>query len=299
MRIWEQRLERSEYEVSRSARQYHAVDPENRLVARELERQWEEKLHDQQRLQENFRRFESRQVRGLTERERQEIRRLATNIPALWRDSATTDQERKTILRAVIDRVIVNPQGDSERVELRIEWVGGSTTEHEVIRPVARLEQLSHFDELCQRVRTLVAREIPAREIAEHLNKQGFRPTNPRKVFNAQMVARLMRKLGLVSKQASAHMAHREVELGEHEWTVPGLARKIGMPEGTLRMWMERGWIRGRRERPGPRSRWILWADEEAIAKLRERRERGADYYSQRRWVEEVDREYQKTVIAR
>src|SRR5205085_127982 len=63
---WKQRLERADYEVARARRQYDAVDPENRLVARELERQWEQKLAEQQRLVEDYARFCAQQPRHLT-----------------------------------------------------------------------------------------------------------------------------------------------------------------------------------------------------------------------------------------
>ena len=58
LKHWKQRLERAQYEVDRSSRQYHAVEPENRLVARELERRWNEALSEQRKLQEEFERFE-------------------------------------------------------------------------------------------------------------------------------------------------------------------------------------------------------------------------------------------------
>jgi hypothetical protein len=90
-RHWRQRLERAEYEANRARRQYDAVDPENRLVARELERQWEQKLAEHQRLEEDYARFRHEQPRHLTATDRERIRALAADVPALWQGGHDDD----------------------------------------------------------------------------------------------------------------------------------------------------------------------------------------------------------------
>src|SRR4051812_8351400 len=75
---WKQRLERAEYEAARARRQYDAVDPENRLVARALERQWEQKLADVRHLEEDYARFRAEQPRHLTASDRKRIRALGS-----------------------------------------------------------------------------------------------------------------------------------------------------------------------------------------------------------------------------
>ena len=94
-KAWRQRLERAMYETELAARQYRLVEPENRLVVRQLERAWEEKLTTQKALQEEHDRFEQAQPRVLSEAERLAIRTLAADIPALWNSSTTTDADRK------------------------------------------------------------------------------------------------------------------------------------------------------------------------------------------------------------
>ena len=76
-RNWQQQVERARYEAERARRQYDAVEPENRLVARELERRWEEALKEQRRLEEEYARFGRNQPRGLSAGEREQIRALA------------------------------------------------------------------------------------------------------------------------------------------------------------------------------------------------------------------------------
>jgi hypothetical protein len=98
-RLWQQRRERAAYEVERAARQYHAIEPEHRLVARTLEHTWEEKLTAQQQLEEEEYRFVQQKPRLLSEVVREAIRRLATDIPALWAAPTTKAADRKEIIR--------------------------------------------------------------------------------------------------------------------------------------------------------------------------------------------------------
>jgi hypothetical protein len=144
-RLWQQRRERAAYEVERAAREIHAVEPEHRLVARTLERAWEEKLLAQHQLEEEYHRFLHQKPRILSETEREAIRRLARDIPVLWAASTTTDADRKEIIRQVIERVIVDVQGNSEQVKVRIKWIGGSSTEGVVIRPIGKLTEPPHL----------------------------------------------------------------------------------------------------------------------------------------------------------
>jgi DNA invertase Pin-like site-specific DNA recombinase len=102
---WRQRLERADYEARRARRQYDAADPENRLVARELERQWEQHLAERQRLAEDYARFQAEQPRHLTAADRERIRGLACDLPALWQAGTTTGADRRAVARLLIGAV--------------------------------------------------------------------------------------------------------------------------------------------------------------------------------------------------
>jgi DNA invertase Pin-like site-specific DNA recombinase len=279
--LWQQRRERAAYEAERAARQYRRVEPENRLVARQLERDWEEKLAAQQHLEEDFRRFEREQPRPLTAAEVAAIRQLAAAIPALWDAPTTTPADRKEILRQVVERVIVTAVGATEQVAVTIEWAGGLRTEGHLTRPVARLEQLSYYPQLCQRLATLAAAGWSARAIAERLNAEGFRPPKRRECFRPQGVQDLLRRLDLAPPRprSSAPPA-----LGPHEWWLRDLARCLAMPEITLYDWIRRGWVRARRqEQPSPR--WVIWADATELERLRERRQRPLGAAARQHWL--------------
>ena len=97
-RHWAQRLERAGYAVNRAFRQYNAVEPENRLVARTLERQWEEALGAEEVLKREQARFLAEQPAPLSAQEREAIRRLASDIPALWSAPGTTPWSSSAII---------------------------------------------------------------------------------------------------------------------------------------------------------------------------------------------------------
>lgn len=284
-RLWQQRLERAAYEADRAGRQYRLAEPENRLVVRQLEREWEERLGCQQQLEEAYHRFLQERPRLLTPAEQEAIRRLAADIPALWAAPTTTDAERKEIVRQVVSRIVVTSEGSTEQVHLAIEWAGGTRTEDVLIRPVACLSQLSYYPQLCERVRKLVGEGLTAVAIAERLNAEGYRPPKRREQFGPQGVRDLLKRLRLGEPQPRS--VQRD-ELGADEWWVSSLAQEIGMPEITLHNWIRRGWVQARQQAQPPR-RWIVWADVAEVERLAQLHQRPAGYHTRRLWIEDAD----------
>jgi DNA invertase Pin-like site-specific DNA recombinase len=253
-RIWKQRLERAAYEADRAARQYHAVEPENRLVVRTLEAAWEEKLRLQRDVQEQYERFLIEQPRVLTSEEQERIRCLAADVPALWQASSTTDADRKQILREVIDRVVINIEGESEWVEARIHWAGGHKTYSRFRRPVLRFDQLSTWPQLLQRIRDLLHARISVSKIAATLNAEGMR-TADGTPFTEACVRMLMLRQGLHSARNRQRPAP---SLNKHEWTIADLAKKLQVGYGTLIRWIHENRLKGRKLDDG---RWVVIAD--------------------------------------
>lgn len=264
---WRQRLERAQYEVDRNMREYKLVEPENRLVKRTLERQLEESLLEQQRLQEEHRRCLSNEPTVLTASEREAIRRLATNIPSLWNAATTTIKQKKAIIRQLVERVRLTVLGDSERVLVTIEWAGGHSTDTEVARPVERAEQLSYHEKLLDRIRLLREKGNTHGQIAVQLNKEGWCPPRRRRTFNAGMVSNLLSRSSQSTKSRSMHLRPR---LRKHEWTLHSLAGKLGMPTITLYTWIRKGRVTARKVRDlGSRGVWVVRADAAEINRLR------------------------------
>jgi DNA invertase Pin-like site-specific DNA recombinase len=260
-RHWEQQLERARYESERAERQYHAVEPENRLVARTLEHRWEEALCSQRRLEEEYDRFRRDQPAELSGDELARIAALSRDIPALWDAPATTSAERKEIVRLLVERVVVHVRKDSEYVDVEIHWHGGFTSHHEVIRPVQLHEHLRDHARLFDRLARLRREGYTAGEIAARLNEAGFRPPKAPGGYTAMSVRKLMSRRGL------SDGGKDEGLLGEDEWWVSDLARELEVSGGKLRDWADRGWLRARRVSiHGP---WIIWADGRERDRLR------------------------------
>jgi DNA invertase Pin-like site-specific DNA recombinase len=287
--LWRKRLERASYEADRAGRHYRLIEPENRLVARQLAREWEEKLEERRKLQEDYRRFVREQPRPLAEAERENIRTLAQDIPALWHSPSTTMAERKEIVRQIVERVVVENEGKSERLHVTIGWVGGSETKGVVIRPVSKIEYLSYYPRMCERVRELIAQEeFSTKEIAETLNREGYRPPKQAGQLGRQAVTEVLQRLGL---RAVRRRGPRDFGAGgpaRDEWWLAELARELRMPGGTLHGWIRRGWVEARRQESS--RRWIIRADETEVERLRRLRSLPMGHHDHNRWLEYASR---------
>lgn len=262
--MWQHRRERAAYEAERTARQYHAVEPEHRLVARTLEQAWEEQLTVQRRIEEEYHRFQQQQPRVLSEAECAAIRRLATDIPALWLAPTTTVLERKEIIRQVVDRVVVNVQGKSELVQVRIEWIGGETTEGTVIRPVAHLRDVSTYPQLCDLVQSLTQTGWTAAAIAQAATEAGYHAPRANESVSAQTIRVLQQRLQV---NPIRPRLRQSASLLPDEWWPTDLARLLEMPRSSLHRWVKRGFVQAR-QLDDPVQRWVIWADEVERARL-------------------------------
>jgi DNA invertase Pin-like site-specific DNA recombinase len=266
-RHWRERLERAGYEVERARRQYAAVEPENRLVARTLERDWEAALTEQVRLEADYERVKRASKEAPSAAELAAIRDLSQNLPALWRAETTTQQERQTIVRLLLERVLAEVVDDTEKVRVECHWHGGVRTTHELTRPVARLTSLSTYAALTARAAELRREGHACAKIAEVLNAEGWRPAKRRDTFNAQMVHHLLLKSG--AETIRYRRRPLQIERLENEWTIRELAAEIGMPEPTLYTWVQKGRLSCRNVSSASRCIVLVRADAETIAALK------------------------------
>lgn len=125
-------LDQARYEAAHARRQYDAVDPDNRLVAGELERRWNDCLAAVVRLEDQVRSLRSEQPSALSEDERTMLIALADDMPALWNHPAASVETRKRILRTVLKEIIVTAETD--RLHLVLHWHGGDHTRLDVVK---------------------------------------------------------------------------------------------------------------------------------------------------------------------
>jgi len=260
---WKQRLERAEYEADRARRQYDAVDPANRLVARELERQWETKLAERQRLDEEYARFRSEQPRHLTPADRARIEALAADLPGLWHGPTTTGGDRRAIARLLIERVELTRHGDTERVEVVISWRGGVVTRHQIRQGLRGYQSLGGMAGLRARVLALRGDGHTADEIAATLNRE--RQPARGAAFTGDVVRQLLARFGQTGVPPGVRDASDLP--GPGEWWLPELALRLGVEPIIVHRWRWSGWLHARQLR-GKNGRCIVWANAAELMRL-------------------------------
>ena len=157
-------LQQARYEVAHARRQYDAVDPDNRLVAGELERRWNDRLAAVAQLEDQIRSMGCEQSSAISADERTMLLALAEDLPALWNHPAASVETRKRILRTVLKEIIVTAEASQLRLVLL--WQGGDHTRLEVMKN--RTGQ--------NRWKTDVATEQLVRELARLLPDHSIAP---------------------------------------------------------------------------------------------------------------------------
>jgi DNA invertase Pin-like site-specific DNA recombinase len=264
-RDWQLRLERAGYQTERTHRQYDAAEPENRLVARELERRWEEALRAEQRLQEEYARFRSGCAREFTGADRERIMALASDIPALWATAGPAD--RQAILRHLVEGVEIEATEHSEVTRLTIRWVGGGVSRHELVRPVHTYERLGKFPRLLERIRELMAAGHRSGLIATRLNAEGFRSPRGDQQFTSDRIRQIVCRFGLRERRSA--LPADAPKLKRHETWMTDLAEELAIPIPTLMAWCKRGWVEARKVEATV-LRWVVWADEAEKSRLKQ-----------------------------
>ena len=168
IKYWDLQIEKASYEVQRAFRQYDGVEPENRLVARTLEKNWEEKISELEQIKIKAKEATYR-VPTLADGDLDRIRKLGKNLGKIWTAETTTNIDRKRLLRTLIEEVQLNVMEKSYSV--KIIWKGGAITE----RSVPRLKGgkiCATSEEDIDLIRKL-AEEFDDAQIARTLSKQG------------------------------------------------------------------------------------------------------------------------------
>lgn len=263
---WQLRLERARYEAERARRQYTAVEPEHRLVARTLERQWEEKLRAVEQVEQEYQQWQQQQQLVLTPADRQEILALGENLPQLWRAPSTTHADRKQIVRLLIKEVLVDRERATGQVWFQINWQTGASSEHWYTRAVWRYGDQADVATLRQRLSELHAAHRPDEAIAATLNAEGFR-TARRRRFSRGMV-RLLRKAWQLPVEHP--WDNPSLRWADGAYSIEGAAAALGVSTQTIHHWLKKGRLQG--EQWGPHRPWRVFLSEEQIASLRSTR---------------------------
>ncbi len=167
-------VERAAYEATRAERAYRAVDPENRRVARGLEREWEQRLEQLERERAELALRERECPRELSAEQREALLALGEDLPRAWNAPTTTARDRKELLRALLEEVLLDAPRNEPRARIRLLWRGGLSTELSIERPRNR-PPIVRTDEATIELLRRLAAHYPDTVIAGILNRQGHR----------------------------------------------------------------------------------------------------------------------------
>lgn len=194
-----QQLRQLEYEAQRAFEQYNEVDARNRLVAAELERRWNAKLEDVEKLKTSLRELEQDR-RSISEQEREELLALGRSFSDVWSDERCPPELKKKIMRSVLEEAVVNLDEATQRLRFVIHWKGGTHTEFEMEKPRSGAGQKTSMEDL-ELIRRMAVR-YGDDEIARVLNKLGRR-TGKGKRWNEQRVRTTRRNYSVSGQKRS------------------------------------------------------------------------------------------------
>lgn len=190
---WQKRIEAARYEADKAARRYHQVEPENRLVARTLEAEWNVRLEEVDRLQKEYVGITAKPPFALTPEQREKVLALAEDLPRVWKAETTRMSQRKQLVRLLIEDVTVRNIDAPWSIEVAIRWKTGTVSRHRAERVITHPQTTA--PKVVARIKELHRDKID-REIAEILNAEGHRSGLNRE-FNAEIVAHIRQSQGL------------------------------------------------------------------------------------------------------
>lgn len=230
-RLQKEQVERARYHAELARRRYVRVDPDNRLVADELEAEWNQKLRAQREAEEDYQRRREAQREALDDERRARILSLATNVPELWRDPKTPTRERKRMVRLLVEDVTLRK---GEDLSVQVRFRGGATRSLTLPRPRSAWELRQTSTEVVAEIDRLLERHGDT-EIASILNAKGMRSGEGR-AFHRAIVCRLRHHYELKSRY------ERLREAGM--LTSDEIARELNVTAATINVWRRSGLLR-------------------------------------------------------
>ncbi len=217
-----QEVARYEYEAQRAERQYNCVDPENRLIAATLEKNWEHALADLEQARAKLADASTERPKAcvIPPELREAFSDVGRRLPDLW--PGVSLEAKKAMIRTLVNGVHLTRRADG-MVQIRIVWRGGVVSEEHVRVPVHSLQYSDAERKVTQRIRQLAEEGFDNQRIAQQLNKEGFVPCRSG-AFTMQIVTKLKHRYGVVSNYAKARCGNLP-----EVYTVREMAQRIGI----------------------------------------------------------------------
>jgi DNA invertase Pin-like site-specific DNA recombinase len=260
---WQLRIERGRYEAERARRRYEEVEPEYRLVARSLERDWNEKLTVLDQLERDYAELAPVSSSHVSEAQRQGILDLVHDLPALWQAETTTHAERKQVVRLLIKDVMLTKLKQTVRVDVR--WQTQACSTLEVERPKRSYVIRRTALEVIERIRQLAPHHTDI-ETAKYLNDEGYR-SGQGGAFTPKKVKWLRHAYGIKSGCPLAPAACPTGQRGDGRYSAQAAAAWLNVTVYTIADWCKSGKLDG--VQMAPRGPWWVVLTPEIITAWR------------------------------
>ena len=240
---WQRQVERAGYEAHRAEKRYRNVDPENRLVARGLEAEWEERLRELDAAKAELAHRERQTPRVLGTKERKTIISLGVDLKRVWNAPKVTARDRKELLRTLLEEVIIALDREKRQSHLTLRWRGGLLTELDIELTGSRPAPNRTDEDTIELIRRL-ARHYPDAVIAGILNRQG-RTTATGKRFTTNRVCSLRTHWNIPRFEAGNQEPEGELV------NIKQAAKILDVAPSTVHRWLNDGFIAGEQLTPG------------------------------------------------
>jgi DNA invertase Pin-like site-specific DNA recombinase len=265
---WKLRLEKAEYEARRAERRYKAVDPDNRVVARTLEADWESCLRELEAVRGQYEGARQQRRVHLTDDDRRRVRELARDLPAVWRAPTTQPADRKAMLRLAIEVITMAPIDVPERcTHIQVQWRSGAVDELMVARP----RTIRTPREAIDRIVELAALGMHDAAMAEQLNAEKLvtgtlHPWTARTVKHVRLEHTSIRKAPRRDVRKPLPDRHPD-----GRYSISGAVKRFGVNADKVRRWIKRGLVDAVREDfEWCKGAWWLTIDEDTAKRLEE-----------------------------
>ncbi len=245
-RRWREKLQRLDYQAELARRRYEQVDPANRLVAQTLETEWNQCLVEFEQAQKDYQaqRPSARDIASSY----QQMQEMVAQLRQHWYRECFSEQEKKGLLRCLIEQVFLESRG--KLIRARLCWYGGAVSELDVPKYLFSAPALYH------RIRELAQNHTDA-EIAEQLNQEAIstvkgKPWTPRRVMDFR----------LSNVIPSGFTTHAELRLPTSDYiTSAEAAEQLGVSQSSVQKWYKLGVLSGKHD-GGQAVLWIRWTED-------------------------------------
>lgn len=223
LKAHQQKLERLRYQAQLAEAQFNQVDPNNRLVAAELEKRWEQALlalRAEEKL--TVEKSQKKYCIEISDEIRFAFKNIGKQLPTIWDKSELSRKQRKEFLRCLIDKVVVHRE-KRDTLCIRIVWKGGDTTTTLLNITVGSFKELSTSKDMEKQIITLSQQGIDDQAIAQELTVQGHRSPMKNHVLPST-VKTIRLKHRILQKESQSHQLKKEGYL-----SIRQVAEKLGV----------------------------------------------------------------------